>query len=101
MLEQLGLEDDQNDLYPWFSGRKRTASKKVIKAGNGSNASDSRLPLQDNVKGDPSPVGPLDTPPAVPALPIVSTMYPDMLLRTLRLLHTHFPMSQLTSQLLP
>jgi hypothetical protein len=101
MLEHLGLKDDSNDLHPWFSGRRRKASRKLIKAVNDSNAFGFQIFHQDNVKGDLSLVGPLDIPPAVPALPIVSAMYPDMLLRALRLLHTQFPMSQLTSQLLP
>src|SRR5204862_129062 len=88
-------------LYPWLSGRKRRTSKNLPKTGNDSNVSDSRFSLQENTKGNPLALGPLDIPPAIPALPIVSAMYPDMLLRTLCILHKHFPMSQLTSQLLP
>ncbi|KAJ9292912.1 hypothetical protein DTO271G3_8359 [Paecilomyces variotii] len=45
--------------------------------------------------------GPLEVPPFVPVHPVVSALYPSMLVTALSLLKTHFPDSPLIGQFLP
>ncbi|ERF76437.1 hypothetical protein EPUS_07317 [Endocarpon pusillum Z07020] len=48
-----------------------------------------------------NPTTPFHIPPTIPSLPIISTLYPALLLLTLRLLTTHYPLSHYPSTLLP
>ena len=47
------------------------------------------------------PLSPFRIPPSIPPLPIISTLYPALLLLTLRLLTTHYPFSPYQRNLLP
>lgn len=61
---------------------------------------------QNQPRPDPSPAAnprntPFHIPATIPPLPIISTLYPALLLLTLRLLTTHFPLSPYPATLLP
>lgn len=49
----------------------------------------------------PKPPPPFGIPVSIPPLPIISTLYPALLLLTLRLLTTHYPLSPYPQNLLP
>ncbi|KAL2009838.1 hypothetical protein VTN00DRAFT_5645 [Thermoascus crustaceus] len=48
-----------------------------------------------------TPSAVLEIPPFVPTYPVVSILYPEMILSAFRLLNTHFPNSPIISQILP
>lgn len=55
----------------------------------------------DSREGAVKAQAPFHIPPEIPSLPIISTLYPALLLLTLRLLTTHFPLSPYATTLLP
>ncbi|OAX82277.1 hypothetical protein ACJ72_03371 [Emergomyces africanus] len=99
MLKLFSVEDEviistmpQNETISQRTSRK---NKRKSRKQHTKNEMNSEAESLDNSQS----VNPLDIPPGIPRKPFVLHAFPATLLHALRLLHTHFPMSEITIQM--
>ncbi|EEH22325.1 hypothetical protein PABG_04536 [Paracoccidioides brasiliensis Pb03] len=71
----------------------------VIRRAGRKNSRKSEWRSSTTNKGKSQTLDPLNIPAGIPARPFVLHAFPEILLHALRLLHTHFPMSEITIQM--
>jgi Mtf2 family len=94
---------DQQYLSPTPKAATAESNTTTHRLGKESPAKEAQVQQfpREPTTSDRNPRPPFHIPTTIPSLPIISTLYPALLLLLLRLLTTHYPLSSYSSTLLP